>query len=147
MIFSFTLCLIFTMQKTAYSRINEIIAEASNSKLSEAFKNIMKKHKGKLNVSISLLNPSLRLLKRMKCHAMEGLTKPTKLSKPRKKAAYAMRHSAAAQKWNIMKSPRTVRCALASQLGLKNAQKLLSATLDEEKNHRWFAHPNSHIEH
>ncbi|MGG7446683.1 ferritin-like domain-containing protein [Kosakonia oryzendophytica] len=128
---------IYNAEKQLTRALMKLSREASNSKLSEAFKKHYEETQGQIERIDQLVEsePSIKL-KRMKCHAMEGLIDEANevIEATEKGSVRDAALIAAAQKVEHYEiASYGTLCTLASQLGLKNAQKLLSATLDEEK--------------
>ncbi|AMO49794.1 Protein yciF [Enterobacter sp. FY-07] len=128
---------IYSAEKQLSRALLKLSREASNSELSNAFKKHYEETQGQIERIDQLVEaePEMKI-KRMKCHAMEGLIDEANevIDATEKGSVRDAALIAAAQKVEHYEiASYGTLCTLASQLGLKNAQKLLSATLDEEK--------------
>jgi ferritin-like metal-binding protein YciE len=129
---------IYSAEKQLTRALSKLARESSNPELADAFKKHYEETQGQIERLDQLIEaePNIKL-KRMKCHAMEGLIDEANevIEATEKGSVRDAGLIAAAQKLNIEIASYGTLCTLASQLGLKKAYDLLSATR-RRKNHR-----------
>jgi len=128
---------IYSAEKQLTRALSKLARESSSSELSEAFKKHYEETQGQIERLDQLVEaePNIKL-KRMKCHAMEGLIEEANevIEATEKGSVRDAGLIAAAQKVEHYEiASYGTLCTLASQLGLKKAQQLLAETLEEEK--------------
>lgn len=128
---------IYNAEKQLTRGLAKMAREADNKELVEAFKQHLEETQGQIERLDQLLesDPNLKL-KRMKCHAMEGLIDEAKevIEATDKGSVRDVALIAAAQKVEHYEiASYGSLCQLAEQLGLKEAKTLLGQTLEEEK--------------
>lgn len=128
---------IYNAEKQLTRALSKLAREASNAELIEAFKQHHEETQGQIERLDQLIEaePNIKL-KRMKCHAMEGLIDEANevIDATEKGSVRDAGLIAAAQKVEHYEiASYGTLCTLANQLGLKKAKDLLSATLEEEK--------------
>ncbi len=109
---------------------------ASNPKLSKIFESHLQETTGQIERIDQLVDKHQLRLKRVKCHAMEGLIEEGRevIDEIAEGPVLDAALIAAAQKVEHYEiASYGTLCALAAQLGHQDAVKLLKATLDEEK--------------
>ena len=117
--------------------LSKLARESSNAELAQAFKNHLEETQGQIERidQIKDLVPELKI-KRMKCHAMEGLVEEANevIESTEKGPVRDAALIAAAQKVEHYEiASYGTLCTLADQLGYKDVKKLLAETLEEEK--------------
>ena len=128
---------IYNAEKQLTRALSKLARESSNPELTDAFKKHYEETQGQIERLDQLVEaePNIKL-KRMKCHAMEGLIDEANevIEATEKGSVRDAGLIAAAQKVEHYEiASYGTLCTLASQLGLKKAYDLLSATLEEEK--------------
>lgn len=128
---------IYNAEKQLTRALSKLARESSNTELVDAFKKHYEETQGQIERLDQLIEsePNIKL-KRMKCHAMEGLIDEANevIEATEKGSIRDAGLIAAAQKVEHYEiASYGTLCTLASQLGLKKAKDLLSATLEEEK--------------
>ncbi len=128
---------IYNAEKQLTRALSKLARESSNTELVDAFKKHYEETQGQIERLDQLIEsePNIKL-KRMKCHAMEGLIDEANevIEATEKGSVRDAGLIAAAQKVEHYEiASYGTLCTLASQLGLKKAKDLLSATLEEEK--------------
>ncbi|MCL5497770.1 Ferritin-like metal-binding protein YciE [Phytobacter palmae] len=128
---------IYNAEKQLTRALSKLARESSNPELTDAFKKHYEETQGQIERLDQLVEaePNIKL-KRMKCHAMEGLIDEANevIEATEKGSVRDAGLIAAAQKVEHYEiASYGTLCTLASQLGLKKAHDLLSATLEEEK--------------
>lgn len=129
---------IYSAEKQLTRALAKLSREAANQELSEAFKQHLEETQGQIERIDQIIEsePNIKL-RRMKCHAMEGLVDEANeiIEATDKGSVRDAGLIAAAQKvehYEIASYGTLV--TLAEQLGLKKAKSLLNETLKEEKN-------------
>ena len=129
---------IYSAEKQLTRALAKLSREAANEELSEAFKQHLEETQGQIERIDQIIEsePNIKL-RRMKCHAMEGLVDEANeiIEATDKGSVRDAGLIAAAQKvehYEIASYGTLV--TLAEQLGLKKAKSLLNETLKEEKN-------------
>lgn len=128
---------IYSAEKQLTRALSKLARESSNAELADAFKKHYEETQGQIERLDQLIEaePNIKL-KRMKCHAMEGLIDEANevIEATEKGSVRDAGLIAAAQKVEHYEiASYGTLCTLANQLGLKKAYDLLSATLEEEK--------------
>lgn len=128
---------IYNAEKQLTRALAKLSREAANQELSEAFKQHLEETQGQIERIDQIIEsePNIKL-RRMKCHAMEGLVDEANeiIEATDKGSVRDAGLIAAAQKvehYEIASYGTLV--TLAEQLGLKKAKSLLDETLKEEK--------------
>lgn len=129
---------IYSAEKQLTRALSKLAREAQTKELVDAFKQHLEETQGQIERLDQLLesDPNLKL-KRMKCHAMEGLIDEANevIEATEKGSVRDAALIAAAQKVEHYEiASYGSLSTLAGQLGLKQAKKLLDETLAEEKN-------------
>ncbi|VYT88421.1 ferritin-like domain-containing protein [Metakosakonia massiliensis] len=128
---------IYNAEKQLTRALSKLARESSNAELAQAFKNHLEETQGQIERidQIKDLVPELKI-KRMKCHAMEGLVEEANevIESTEKGPVRDAALIAAAQKVEHYEiASYGTLCTLADQLGYKDVKKLLAETLEEEK--------------
>jgi len=128
---------IYSAEKQLARALAKLAREASTTELVQAFKQHMEETQGQIERIDQLLEAESGLkLKRMKCHAMEGLVEEADevIESTEKGTIRDAALIAAAQKVEHYEiASYGTLCTLADQLGYKKAKTLLAQTLEEEK--------------
>ncbi|APZ06822.1 MULTISPECIES: ferritin-like domain-containing protein [Kosakonia] len=129
---------IYSAEKQLARALTKMAREASNAELVQAFKQHLEETHGQIERIDMLLEAEANVkLKRMKCHAMEGLVEEANevIEASEKGTLRDAGLIAAAQKVEHYEiASYGTLCTLAKQLGYKKAAELLAQTLEEEKN-------------
>ena len=128
---------IYNAEKQLTRALSKLARESSNAELAQAFKNHLEETQGQIERidQIKDLVPELKI-KRMKCHAMEGLVEEANevIESTEKGPVRDAALIAAAQKVEHYEiASYGTLCTLADRLGYKDVKKLLAETLEEEK--------------
>ncbi|MGE0310065.1 MAG: ferritin-like domain-containing protein [Lautropia sp.] len=127
---------IYNAEKQLTKALPRLARAASNPKLSQIFESHLQETTGQVERIDQLVDKLQLRIKRVKCHAMEGLIEEGRevIDEIAQGPVLDAALIASAQKVEHYEiASYGTLCALASQLGHKDAIKLLKATLDEEK--------------
>lgn len=128
---------VYNAEKQLTRALGKLAREASNPELVQAFRQHLEETQGQIERIDMLLEAEQDLkLKRMKCHAMEGLIEEANevIESSEKGSVRDAALIAAAQKVEHYEiASYGSLCTLADQLGYKKAKALLAETLNEEK--------------
>ncbi|WLI76420.1 ferritin-like domain-containing protein [Kosakonia sp. H02] len=129
---------IYSAEKQLARALAKLAREASTPELVQAFKQHLEETQGQIERIDQLLEAESNVkLKRMKCHAMEGLVDEANevIEASEKGTVRDAGLIAAAQKVEHYEiASYGTLCTLAKQLGYNKAGQLLAQTLEEEKN-------------
>lgn len=127
---------IYSAEKQLSKALPRMARAAENPKLQQAFETHLEETQGQIERIDQVVEASGLKLKRVKCAAMEGLVEEAKevMDSIEKGAVRDAALIAGAQKVEHYEiASYGTLCALAKQLGMKDAVKLLAETLEEEK--------------